>query len=75
MRRKDFYIGLLVITLSLHILGFMASPHNLGDFRTYLSWDPIISASFTIELMALIILILSNLFQVIATIIKNDPDK
>ena len=73
MKRKDFYIGLLVITISLHILGFTLSDY--GDFNSYLLQDSIVSSTFYSETAALAIIIIYLIIREISAMIKYDSEK
>lgn len=75
MKRKDFYIGLLIITISLHIFGFILSPRNFVDFYSYLSQDPIISFTFYMEATILAIIFIHFIIREIAAMIKYESDK
>ncbi|WP_426349709.1 hypothetical protein ACPWSR_00225 [Alloiococcus sp. CFN-8] len=75
MKRKDFYIGLFVITISLYILGFITSPRNFGDFSSYLLQDPIIYLFFYTEAITLAIIIIYLIVREICAMIRYDSDK
>ena len=75
MKRKDFYISLLVITISLRILCFITSPSIYVDFYSYLSQDPIISLALYTEAAALAIIIIYLIVCEIGTMIKYDSEK
>ncbi len=63
MKKKDFYLGVFIIVISLHILGFIVSPHNFESFSTYLDFSPAISSTFYIPAIILFCIVLWDILR------------